>query len=87
MKTILLNTALWAIRRVVDRYIAGGAVDRIEQLCADLLDPRYSHLFGKTKAQRVEEQIEAEYGHITDLAGSVARGVVELLYLRWKLGG
>jgi hypothetical protein len=85
MKAALLKTAIWAIRLLIERYVAGGLFDRVEQLFIDLLNPKFAGLDGQSKRERVEEAIHTEFGHITELAGSVARQLVELFWLRFKL--
>jgi hypothetical protein len=85
MKAALLKTAVWAIRLLIERYVAGGLFDRVEQLFVDLMNPKFAELDGQSKRERVEEAIRAEFGHITGLAGSVARQLVELFWLRFKL--
>jgi hypothetical protein len=85
MKAALIKTAIWAIRLLVERYVAGGLFDRVEQLFSDLLDPQFAQIDGQSKRERVEEAIYNEFGHITELAGSVARQLIELFWLRVKL--
>jgi hypothetical protein len=85
MKAILLNSAIWALRRFVEAYIAGGLYSRIESLFDDLLSPEYEELSGETKRERVARQIGAEFSEVRSLAEAVARSFIELFWLRIKL--
>ena len=91
MKTALLNTAIWFLRRFLAAWIEGGVFERVENLFNLYTQPQYRNLSGETKRKRVVEAMTAELGELKSALGvsteSVVVGVIQLLYLRLKTGG
>ena len=84
MKDAILNMAIWAFQKWVSAYVASGLFERVQQLFAHLASPEFKDLTGKAKREHLVKTVEQEFGHMTSAAGAVARGSIELLYLRSK---